>query len=318
MHPILCFGDICPDIHIPYGAARRVREGELLDSEDLTVQTYPGGSVANTTVGIARQGLPVMFCGTVGDDHYGRMLYDDMTAEGADVSLFVKNRDIHTFMVLIILDRDGDRTIFALPRHCASQHQITAEQVPDGIEHRISWMHSSGITLREGPAAQTQLNLMRRCKQAGVPVSLDINARPESYEDAVFARNIAEALAYCDYIFGSAEDEIAPLLSMDDANAAVKTLAARGYTVVARAGAQGATVYAKDETHACPAFPVQVIDTVGAGDAYDAGFITALLQGHSLADANRRACATAAICVSGKGGHATPNAEELERFLSQP
>lgn len=321
--PVLCFGDICPDIHIPYGAAQRVREGAPVDSEDLTVHAFCGGSVANTAVGVARQNLPVLFCGTVGDDYYGNMLYDDMAAEGVDVSCFKKSRDINTFMVLIILDNTGDRTIFALPRHCASQHQITADQLPEGIEYSISWMHSSGITLREGPAAQTQLDLMRRCKLAGVPVSLDINARPESYEDAIFTRNLGEALPYCDYIFGSATDEIVPLQAFLDeavpalAAAVAQAWAIRGSVVVARAGGGGATVYAAGEIGHSPAFPVQVTDTVGAGDAYDAGFIAARLRGYNFTESNRRACATAAICVSGKGGHATPREAALEAFLQK-
>ncbi len=317
MKPVLCFGDICPDLLIPYGAALSLADGVQLPQEALTVQVRPGGSLGNSCVGIRRQGVPTLFLGTVGDDGYGRMLRDDLIREGVDVSLLRVDRDINTVLVLIILASDGERVTFACPRTNASQHQITFEQIPDGLTERIAWMHSSGMTLREEPAASVQLSLMRRCQEAGVPVSLDVNARLESLGDDIFERNIREALRCCDVVFASAEDELAPLSPTGNAEDAAKQLLREGRKlVIARHGAGGATLYSPSGVIKQPIFPVRVCDTVGAGDAYDAGFIAALQKGETPQNANRLACATAAYCVARTGGRSTPTAQELRDFLA--
>lgn len=312
MKPVLCFGDICPDILIPYGAACDFRAGLCVDTNSLTVTVGQGGSVANTCVGLARQDVPVMFCGCVGNDNYGKILKTGLEADNVDVSLMKVSDDVPTILVLIIVDGNGERTAFACPRVGASQHYITKDQIPNDIEKRISWLHCGGITLREEPSASVQLELMRRCKAQGVPVSFDVNARLESASDAFFARNVDAAICLCDYLTGSEHDEILPLLkarNLDNPSRLCKT-------VVLRSGKHGAKVISDGTTYESSAFKVEVRDTVGAGDAYNAGFIAALLKGSSLAEANVNACATAALCVSGLGGRALPTTSELKAFLS--
>ncbi len=317
MKPVLCFGDICPDLIIPYGASLNLKDGAMVDPEQLTVQVSHGGSVANTCVGVARQDVPAMFCGTVGDDGYGRLLFDGMREEGVDVSLFRKDPACQTVLVLIVMDRTGERMTFACPRKHASQHCIHADQIPPDIERRIGWLHCAGITLREAPACDVQLDLMRRCKAAGVPVSLDINVRVEALSDPVFAENLRQAVACCTVLLGSAADEIAPLAGLSDAKDAASSLVSDGRIVIARDGARGATVYTSKGRLHQDAFPVTVRDAVGAGDAYNAGFIAARMQGLDLAASNRNACATAAFCVTGEGGRATPSSALLRAFLHQ-
>lgn len=317
MKPVLCFGDICPDLIIPYGTSLDLRDGVTVDPEQLSVQVSHGGSVANTCVGIARQSVPTMFCGTVGDDGYGRLLYDGMQAESVDVSLFRKDSNCQTVLVLIVMDRTGERMTFACPRRHASQHCIHADQIPDGIENRIGWLHCAGITLREPPASDVQLDLMRRCFEANVPVSLDINVRVEALADPVFSGNLRRAVDCCHVLLGSASDEIVPLAGIADPEAAARSLIAQQRAVVARSGANGATVYTAGGCFHQDAFPVSVRDAVGAGDAYNAGFIAARMRGHNLEECNRYACATAAFCVAGEGGRATPNETELDAFLHQ-
>lgn len=315
MKPVLCYGDICPDLIIPYGASLDLRDGTDIDPEQLSVQVSHGGSVANTCVGIARQGVPTLFCGTVGNDGYGRMLYDGLVSEGVDVSMFRKDDDCRTVLVLIVMDQSGERMTFACPRRHASQHSIRKDQLPDGIEERIGWLHCAGITLREPPACDVQLDLMRRCRKAGVPVSLDVNVRVESIKDPIFTENIRQAAELCTVLLGSAADEIAPFAGTKDPVAAACSLVRANRVVIARDGAHGASVYTEQGTFHQDAFPVTVKDAVGAGDAYNAGFVAAQMKGLSPAESNRMACATAAFCVTGDGGRATPTTEQLTAFL---
>lgn len=315
MLPVLCYGDICADLLIPYGQALRAQRAPV-DPDALTVRFSHGGSVANTAVTLARLGAPALFLGTAGQDAFGRALKAGLEAEGVDASLLTLKDHAMTTMVLLVLDEQGERVPFAFPRVKASQHHVTGEQIPDDILERISWMHSSGMTLREDPAAANQLSLMRRCRQASIPVALDVNARLESLEDATFARNMQEALSCCDLLFGSAEDELCPLVAETDPDRAARKLLELVPMVVARQGEQGATVYTRTGIYASPAFQVPIRDRVGAGDVYDGAFLAALLDGCSPEEANLRACAAGAWCVSHFGGRSGPTRAEQRSILA--
>ena len=314
MLPVLCYGDICADLIIPYGEALSA-QSEVVDPDALTVRFSPGGSVANTAVTLARLGTPALFLGTAGQDAFGRSLKAGLEREGVDASLLTLKEAHMTTMVLLVLDQQGERVPFAYPRVRASQHDITADQIPDDILSRISMMHSSGMTLREDPAATHQLSLMRRCREAGIPVALDVNARLESIQDRTFADNIRSALSCCDVLFGSAEDELCPLAGESDVARAAKKLLENVPMVVARQGGKGATVYTRTEVFPSPAFPVPIRDKVGAGDVYDGAFLSALLSGSTPQEANRQACAAGAWCVSHFGGRSGPTREELLSIL---
>ena len=314
MLPVLCYGDICADLLIPYGQALSALTSPV-DPDALTVRFSHGGSVANTAVTLARLGAPALFLGTAGQDAFGRALKAGLESEGVDASLLTLKEHAMTTMVLLVLDEKGERVPFAFPRVKASQHDVTADQIPDDILTRISWMHSSGMTLREDPAAANQLALMRRCRGAGIPVALDVNARLESIEDRTFADNIHEALSCCDVLFGSAEDELCPLVNETDPDWAARKLLELVPMVVARRGERGATVYTRTNVYASPAFSVPIRDRVGAGDVYDGAFLAALLSGCSPEEANRRACAAGAWCVSHFGGRSGPTLQELRSIL---
>ena len=315
MKPVLCLGDICADLIIPYAAAVRAKETGTLLPSGIDVRPVEGGSVANTACAIARLGLPVMFAGTCGNDAYGQMLKDGLERERVDTSLLGFDDDKPTQLVLLVLDESGDRTAFACPAHFGSQHAITPDRIPDDITDRISWLHVTGMMLREDPAATTQLDLMKKCRDAGIPVSFDVNVRVEALNDATFCENLQKAKSLASVILGSGIDEI-PLLGGDrDPETAAKALTGFGASVIVRNGALGADLYDKDVRLHSPAFSVTVADTVGAGDTFDGAYIAAVLNGLGPIDAMREANAAAAICVSKRSGRACPTRAELDAFL---
>jgi sugar/nucleoside kinase (ribokinase family) len=316
MKPVLCLGDICADLIIPYADALKAKAdpGAVLNAD---VRPAEGGSAANTACALARLGIPVLFCGTCGNDAYGQMLKSGLEREGVDTSLLRMDADKPTQLVLLVLNEQNDRTAFACPAHLGSQHAILPTQIPDDITERISWLHVNGMLLREDPAASTQLALMQRCRTAGVPVSFDINVRVEALQNPAFFRNVQLAMERADYILGSAIDEIPMLANERDAELSARKLAENGAAVIARSGAQGADLYRGDSRLHFPAFPVTVADTVGAGDTFDGAFIAAILSGKSDADALREANAAAAICVSRPSGRGSPTREALDAFLTE-
>ncbi len=316
MKPVLCLGDICVDLIIPYAAALKAKAGDTSLQQNTDARPVEGGSVANTACTIARLGTPVQFCGTCGDDAYGQMLKNGLLREGVDVSLLRMEPEKPTQMVLLVLNEQGDRTAFACPAHLGSQHAIVPDQIPDDITSRISWLHVTGMMLREDPAARTQLDLMRRCREAGVPVSFDINVRVEALKSPTFFENLNKAVSYSDYILGSAIDEIPMLAGEHDAQLAAKKLAAGGSVIITRSGDQGADLYHAQAHIHFPAFRVTVVDTVGAGDTFDGAYIAAKLSGKSDAEALCEANAAAAICVSKSSGRSGPTRSELDAFLA--
>ena len=316
MKPILCLGDICADLIIPYADALKAK-ADPCSVLNTDVRPAEGGSAANTACALARLQIPVMFCGTCGNDAYGQMLKNGLEREGVDTKLLRMDADKPTQLVLLVLNEQNDRTAFACPAHLGSQHAILPTQIPDDITERISWLHVNGMLLREDPAASTQLDLMRRCRAAGVPVSFDINVRVEALKNPVFFRNVQLAMERADYILGSAIDEIPMLANERDAELSARKLGENGAVVIARSGAQGADLYRGDRRLHSPAFPVTVADTVGAGDTFDGAFIAAILSGKSDADALREANAAAAICVSKPSGRGSPSRAELDAFLAE-
>jgi len=315
MKPVFCLGDICADLVLPLGMVRRSKRGEFITREETDVVFRHGGSVANTAAGLRALGIPVQFCGTVGDDAYGYALKEELLRIGTDVSCMAIDPSVPTLLIAIVVDEFGERTAFATHRTHASQHQVQLSQIPQNLCETIGWLHCSGLLLREEPAAMTQLTVMRRCHEAGIPVSLDINARIESRGDEAFYANLMQAVSYSDVLFGSIEEEL-PLIAGAASEQAIRALTQGGRTIVARAGASGATVYTDSATYQCPAFSVPVVDTIGAGDVYNAGFLSALFLGKSLAQANRYGNAAAAFCVMQAGGRACPSLSELEHYLS--
>ncbi len=315
MKPVLCLGDICADLIIPYAAALKAKS-DPASCVNADVRPAEGGSVANTACAIARLDVPVLFAGTCGLDAYGQMLKRGLEREGVDTSLLRMEPDKPTQLVLLVLNEQGDRTAFACPAHLGSQHSILPDQIPADIVERISWLHVTGMMLREDPAASTQLDLMRRCREAGVPVSFDINVRVEALQNELFAKNLGLAKELADYILGSSFDEIPLLAGERDAELAAQKLAAHGAAVISRSGDQGADLFRNGTRIHAPAFPVTVADTVGAGDTFDGAFIAAKLSGLSDADAMQEANAAAAICVSKPSGRGSPARAELDAFLA--
>ena len=105
------------------------------------------------------------------------------------------------------------------------------------------------------------------------------------------------------------------MAGVSDPDEAARKLLDRVPMVVCRKGEQGAIVYTREASYASPAFSVPVRDRVGAGDVYDGAFLSSLLSGYSPEEANRRACAAGAWCVSHFGGRSGPTQEELQTIL---
>ena len=147
-------------------------------------------------------------------------------------------------------------------------------------------------------------------------MSLDLNLRLESWGlDDTTRRSFERAIELCDVLFGNAEEEIIPIAGEDSVEAAIIKLSEGERTVVARGGERGAWVATNGETFHVPAFQTAVIDTLGAGDAFDGGFIAASLEEVGVREATRWGHAAAAYKIGQVGARGLPSRDELEHIL---
>jgi sugar/nucleoside kinase (ribokinase family) len=227
--------------------------------------------------------------------------------------------DAFTALVLSLIDADGERVLFGWPRQGAAHVRLRPEQT-DAVQVASSaWLHSSGMMLTESPASDAVLQAMTLAQAAGVPVSFDLNLRGGIASGEIresFAESIWQAIGLADVVLGSATDEIALLVPATSPQESARVIAEAGSTVVGRLGADGAFAAAPGgKTIAAPAFPVPVANTVGAGDAFNAGFIAAGIAGEPLSVALRWGNAVAALTVSQPGAWSAPDRSAVETLL---
>jgi fructokinase/2-dehydro-3-deoxygluconokinase len=278
---------------------------------------FGGGSAANTAAALAGLGVPCRFAGSVGDDGYGRFAVASLEAAGVDTAVVETTSEAPTVVVIVVVPPGGDRLIYVWPPTGGAHGWLRADVAVASVTG-ADWLHVSGICLRVSPSREAVLAAMGRANAARVPVSFDLNLRLENWGwDAGFRDVVEAAVELSDVVVGGAFDEIGALAGIDDPVEAARSLAGDGRLVVARLGADGAVACSDDGVVAVPGSEVAVVDTVGAGDAFNAGFIAARLRGSDVADAVRWGNAVAALTISRPGARSTPTPEDLEAFLAE-
>jgi sugar/nucleoside kinase (ribokinase family) len=309
---LLVLGDVNPDLVLS-DAAMDVAFGQaetLVDDAELTI----GGSGAIMACGAARLGLRTALAGLVGGDQFGEFMLRAVSERGVDVSGVTVSAELRTGLT-VVLARPDDRAILTFPGAIAA---MTAERVDAELLARARHVHVSSFFLQTalipGLAA-----LLRSARAYGATTSVDPNWDPAQQWDGgllellgevdILLPNAAEACR----LAGAAGAELADVTdvaeAVEAAEAAAATLAAGGPLVAVKLGAEGAVaVPAGGEGELVRAVPpervVDPVDAVGAGDAFDAGLLCALLSGQPLAEALSFACACGTLSMRAAGGTA--------------
>ena len=279
---LLVVGEINPDVVVSDPDPRPVfgQAERIVDAIRLSI----GSSSAITACGAARLGLRVSMVGVVGDDALGRFMLEALAARGVDVSACRVDPDRPTG-ASVILGNGTDRAILTATGTIADAR---ASDVPAALLARARHLHVGSYFLQPSLAADVPA-LFRAARAAGLTTSLDPNWDPSGAWDGGFAAAAAEA----DVLLPNAV-EASRLTGIDDVTVAARSLAdgdgARIRTVVVKLGPAGALgVGPGGALERVSALPVTPVDTTGAGDSFDAGFLAAWLDGRPLVDALRRA-----------------------------
>ncbi|MBA8991176.1 2-dehydro-3-deoxygluconokinase [Curtobacterium pusillum] len=273
--------------------------GAVPDLEQMRVDT--GGAESNVAIGLVRAGVPTTWIGRVGTDPAGDRVTRDVRNEGVDV-LAVPDPDRSTGIMMKERLADG-RTRVTYHRRGSAGSALRATDLPAGIVEDAALLHVTGITLALSDEARATVEAaIDRADTAGVPVSFDVNHRPKLI-DADSARERYRAVAVRSSIVFAGDDEARLVLGLADDEGDDETLAhdlaalGRGRAVV-KLGSRGAVASVDGVFLRRPATPVRVVDPVGAGDAFVAGWLAATLGGASPAEALDRAADAGALACT--------------------
>jgi sugar/nucleoside kinase (ribokinase family) len=243
---------------------------KLVSRASLTV----GGSSAITACAAARLGLRTGFVGVVGDDAMGRLLLELMAERGVDVRACVAHPELETGVSVLLVDASGERgrAILTAP---GAMTALRASDVDAALLGLARHVHSGGYFLQ--PGLQPGLpGLFAAAREAGATCSLDPNWDPSGAWDS----GIRAALEHCD-VFLPNEGELLRITGAPGVDGAVDALALPELTVAVKCGAEGGAWHRGGARLRLPAPATDVVDTTGAGDAFDAGALHAFLAGGS-------------------------------------
>lgn len=299
MFDILVAGEINPDLILSGEVVPEFDQVEkLVDSAALTI----GSSSAIFACGAARLGLKVAFIGVCGEDVFGRFMLDQMQSRDVDMGHVIVRRDGQTGLS-VILNRSSDRAILTHPGLIPT---LRASDVSDALLSQTRHLHVASYFLQTN--LQPDLpNLFRRAHSLGLTTSLDTNYDPSEkwigFDELLSATNV----------FLPNEREAVSLSGESNLDLAAAELGSRVETLAIKLGAEGALGVRGGVRIRVASIPVKVIDTVGAGDSFDAGFIYGYLHQWSLEKSLRLACVCGALSTQRAGG--TDGQQALEEAM---
>ena len=254
--------------------------------------------VPTALVTLARLGVSTSYLGIIGDDEEGAAICDGLEKEGIDISRVVVDAGTVSRVVLVLVDSDSGERSF-IPRRDSCRCLSAADLDRDLI--------ASARILHLDDAADVSVEAAQWAREAGVSVVYDgtwAHAALDALLPMVDTAVVGEAFAK-DWQPHATPEQVAQLLLASGARTAVVTLGSRGCV----AAAEGQLIH-------CPAYPVDVVDTTGAGDAFHGGFIYGMLRNWQLLKCLRFASAVGALnCRQLRGRSGLPDAETVERFL---
>ena len=291
-------------------------------AEASTFERHVAGAEANVAVGLARLGHRPAFIGRVGADGFGTAIVRRLRGEGVDVGHLTVDPSAATGILIRERRTLGPAEVtYYRSGSAGSRLEPSDVEAAAGLFPTARWLHVTGITPALSKSARAAVErAIALARESGLTVSLDLNLRRKLWSDEEAADVLANLAAEVDVVFGSL-DEFALITdgaaSPDPAELAQRVLALGPTSAVVKLGAGGALGLTGDADAVVePAIVTTAVDTIGAGDAFVAGFIAASLEGGSLTESLRagNACGAAAVGVVGDQG-GLPERSRLDLIL---
>jgi 2-dehydro-3-deoxygluconokinase len=278
--PVLTFGE-------PLMALVHQEHGGLVVSRQY--QAEIAGAELNTAIGLARLSIPVSFAGSLGDDPFGEWIIRELRAEGVD--LFHLNVcGGHSSGVLFkqIIGLNKEPQVFYYRSTSPMGQGIwDVKTIENGLANKdFSWVHTSGITWCLSEETRRLSNrLLQMAKNNDISISFDINVRKKLASRETWLEILREVAPYSNWLL-LGDSEANWLFGSADAEGIYGKLQAFGFIgqgIIIKQGENGADAMVGNQRIHVDSWPVdQVVDTVGAGDGFNAGWIAGMLMGYNM------------------------------------
>jgi sugar/nucleoside kinase (ribokinase family) len=288
---LLVIGELNPDLVLTGDASPAAGQVEKIMEDSSLVLGSSSGIFA---CGAARLGLKVTFAGKTGADLFGQFLWADLQHAGIDTHAAVIDPAARTGLS-VILKHGADRTILT---YLGAIGELRLEEIDPALFGMARHLHLGSYFLLTSlmPAVP---ELFRRARAAGMTISLDTNYDPAEK----WTSGMDEVLGLVD-VFLPNETEVCRISGKPALPDAIDALAQRVPLVAVKLGEQGALARRGVQTVRVPSYPAQVVDTVGAGDSFDAGFLYGWLHAWELERCLRLGAACGALSTRAAGGTA--------------
>ena len=282
------------------------RERELLAS-GFTMTL--GSSSAILAHNLAALNVRVGFVSMVGQDPFGGSALDYLKEAGVDLSRTVHSRSGTSTGVTILLTHSADRHILTYP---GTMSEMRVQDLDLAYLKSARHFHLSSLFLQRGMQADLP-DLFRQLKDAGLTLSLDTNDDPEDE----WKSGLQELLGLVDIVLPN-EAEACRMTQTNDVEAAAEALAQRVPIVAIKCGSGGALIRFQGKQWLVPSKPVVPVDTIGAGDSFNAGFLEAYLRGRSPLECGMQGNRVAALSTQRAGGIAALRDSSLRSHVAIP
>jgi sugar/nucleoside kinase (ribokinase family) len=267
-----------------------------------------GSSSAIFACNAARLGASVGFVGKAGDDEFGDFMLRSLKQAGVDTSRIIRHPGGHTG-ICVVMSFPEDYAMVSFP---GIRETFRLEEVDIDYVKTARHLHMSSFYIQ--PALRPGIpRLFRQAKEAGLSTSLD----PDNDPTGSWNGGMREALGSVD-LFLPNEQELMGIAGMKELSTAVEEMRGVAGTTIVKRGAAGVLIMTHGRTIAAPGFTINPMDTTGAGDSFNAGFVVRFLQGAPLEDCTAWGNACGALSTRALGGTAAfPDYGELQRFLAE-
>ncbi|MDT4762778.1 sugar kinase [Sphaerochaeta sp. PS] len=275
------------------------------------------GAESNVAVGLAKLGHKSGWLSKLGDDEFGQFILRELRGENVDVSSVLISETHPTGIMFKQFSNDKDSSVFYYRSNSAAS-TFKADELDRQYIAQAKILLISGITpaLSES-CEQTVLAAVKLAREHGVLVCFDPNIRRKLWSEQQAKKTLEPLLSLSDIVL-LGDDEAALLLGTAEPRQIVTSLRNRGVRWIGiKQGAKGAYVADCESECSIPPYPVTVVDSIGAGDAFNAGFISGLLEGKSIETCGKMGAMMGALAVSSYGDfEGLPNRKAFDRMFS--
>lgn len=287
-------------------------------TEVTSFDAYVGGCPTNISVGTRRLGLRSALLTAVGDDQVGKFVVSFLEREGVETS-FIPRKPGHRTSAVVLTIQPPDRFPLTFYREGCADRELTIEDVRKAPIDRSALVVLTGTGLSHEPSRAATLFAADRAAESRVEIFVDLDYRPDQWSGRPeFSSWVQRLLSRASIAVGTEEEVIAAADDDDLPRAIQRVLSAGPRALIVKRGVAGASIYAPGaERRDVAPFPVEVLNVLGAGDAFASGLICGLSRKLPLERAVRMGNAAGAIVVTRHGcANFMPTLPEVEAFVA--